>query len=218
MMKFLPDLTALCLAAQITLASAPELWADAPPGYYVTAEGQSGQALRSALHQIINDHRVIPYSGGATDVTAALKILDQDPNNTNNVILIYSTRSDPGTKFNAADGWNREHLWCNSYGLDSIEPAFSDLFNLRPEDVNVNSARRNKYYDTSSTNDLNYSNPATPEALLATTDTDSWEPPESVNGAIARSIFYMDVRYEGNRTRLLTIPNGSHWSFAVTRR
>src|SRR5690349_21397405 len=77
MKTFLPYLKTLGLAAQITLASALGLWADAPPGYYVTAEGQSGQALRSALHQIINNHHVIPYSGGATDVTAALKILDQ---------------------------------------------------------------------------------------------------------------------------------------------
>jgi endonuclease I len=36
-----------------------------------------------------------------------------------------------------------------------------------------------------------------PEALLATTDTDSWEPPEAVKGAIARSLFYMDVHHEG---------------------
>src|SRR6266496_1041937 len=161
MKKFLPNLITLCLAGEITLASATGLRADAPPGYYVTAEGQSGQALRSALHQIILDHHVIHYSGGATDVTAALKVLDQDPNNTNNVILIYSGRSDPAAKFNASDGWNREHLWCNSYGLDSSEPAYSDLFNLRPEDVNVNSARGNKYYDTSNTNDANYAYPAT---------------------------------------------------------
>jgi hypothetical protein len=99
MKKFLPYLKTLGLAAQITFASALGLWADAPPGYYVTAEGQSGQALRSALHQIIHDHHVIHYSGGATDVTAALKILDQDPNNTNNVVLIHSGRSDPGVTF-----------------------------------------------------------------------------------------------------------------------
>src|ERR1044071_6060756 len=199
MKKLSFELKAQFLFLFLTLACGLRLSADAPPGYYVTAEGQSGQALRSALHQIIHDHRVIPYSGGATDVTAALKILDQDPNNTNNVILIYSGRSDPAAKFNAADGWNREHLWCNSYGLDSIDPAYSDLFNLRPEDVNVNSARGNKYYDTSNTNDANYANPATPDALLAMTDTDSWEPPEAVKGAIARSLFYMDVRYEGDR-------------------
>ena len=48
---------------------------------------------------------------------------------------------------------------------------------VRAEDVNVNSARGNKYYDTSDPGDRNYSNPATPEALLAATDTDSWEPP-----------------------------------------
>ena len=173
MKKLSFNLKAQFLFLVLTLACGLRLSADAPPGYYVTAEGRSGQALRSALHQIIHDHRVIPYSGGATDVTAALKILDQDPNNTNNVVLIYSRRADPAAKFNAADGWNREHLWCNSYGLDSIEPAYSDLFNLQPEDVNVNSARGNKYYDTSNTNDQNYSNPATPEALLATTDTDS---------------------------------------------
>jgi len=170
-----------------------------PPGYYDSAQGKSGQALRQSLHNTIRDHHVIPYSGGATDVTAALKLLDQDPDNTNNVILIYTRRSDPKIKFAAADGWNREHLWCNSYGLDSIESAFSDLFNLRPEDANVNSARGNKFFDTSDASDRNYSDPANPEALLATTDTDSWEPPEAVKGAIARSMFYMDVRYEGGR-------------------
>jgi hypothetical protein len=41
------------------------------------------------LHHIVHDHRVIPYSGSATDVTSAFKIFDQAPNNTNNVILIF---------------------------------------------------------------------------------------------------------------------------------
>ena len=102
MKKFLPDRRALCLVVEMTLASGLGLRADAPPGYYDTAEGQSGQALRTALHQIINDHRVIPYSGGPTDVTAALKILDQDPDNTNNVILIYSRKFHFGSRLGFA--------------------------------------------------------------------------------------------------------------------
>ena len=65
--------------------------------------------------------------------------------------------------------------------------------------MNVNNASGNNYYDTSNTIDANYTNAATPEALLATTDTDSWEPPEEVKGAIARSLVYMDVRHGGEK-------------------
>src|SRR6056297_3254414 len=34
-----------------------------PAGYYDTAEGKSGEALQQALHEIIDDHTVLSYSG-----------------------------------------------------------------------------------------------------------------------------------------------------------
>ncbi len=33
---------------------------------------------------------------------------------------------------------------------------------------------------------------------LAPSDTQSWEPPDAVKGDIARSLFYMDIHYDGD--------------------
>src|SRR5688572_2038999 len=170
-----------------------------PSDYYLAAEDKSGYDLRAVLHQIIRGHTVVPYSSSSRiDTSDALKVLDRDPSNTNNVVLIYSGASSLASTFGTSDGWNREHLWPNSYGLDDRQPAFSDLHNLRAIDATVNSTRGNKFYDVSQTNSPAFKFPASPEALLCSTDSDSWEPPDNQKGDLARAIFYMDVRYDGD--------------------
>ncbi len=57
---------------------------DPPVGYYNAAQGKTGEALRQALHSIIKGHTVISYA----NTHGALEILDQDPTNSDNVILI----------------------------------------------------------------------------------------------------------------------------------
>jgi len=127
--------------------------ATTPPGYYDGAQGKVGQELREALHAIVRNHRVIHYSSGSqTDTSDALMVLDRSGVNTNEVVEIYSGVKAPALSFGLTTSWNREHLWCNSYGLDDVEPAYSDLHNLRACDANVNSSRGNKYYDTTATN------------------------------------------------------------------
>ena len=175
-----------------------------PPHYYDSAQGKAGHDLFNALHSIISSHRVIPYSTSSFDTSDALRVLDADPANTNYVLEIYSRADSPLSAFGANTGWNREHQWCNSYGLDGVEPAYSDLFNLRASDENVNSDRANKYYDWSDSNDPSFSDPANAEAPLCTTDSDSWQPPESVRGDIARALFYMATCYTGDQ------PNEPH--------
>ena len=133
--------------------------AAAPPDYYSSAEGKTGRTLREALHARIKDHRVIRYANSAgLDTLDAVKVLDEDPADTNNVILVYSGWSALKTNFNAANGWNREHLWPDSYGFDEREswPPMCDLFNLRPCDERVNSSRNNKYFDFSDPTAPNY--------------------------------------------------------------
>ena len=182
-----------------------------PPGYYTSAEGKTGAELRQALHNIIRNHHVIPYSSGTQfDTSDGLKVLDEDPANTNNVIGIYSRESEPKDSFGLTTGWNREHLWCDSYGLDGREPAYSDLHNLRAEDLNVNSSRGNKFFDISDTNSTGFRFPAHVEAPLASTDTDSWEPPATVKGNIARTLFYMMVlvRKSGDSTHSSCVLEG----------
>jgi hypothetical protein len=77
-------------------------------------------------------------------------------------------------------------------------PPYSDLHNLRPSDYQVNSERGHKFFDESDQTETPYADPAHPEAPLSTADTDSWEPPETVKGDIARAMFYMAIRNEGD--------------------
>ena len=156
--------------------------------------------LRRQLHeQVRAETTVIPYSSSSKfDTSDALAILDALPGDTNTVRLIYSNSTLPASTFGATTGWNREHLWCNSYGLDDVEPSYSDLHNLRACDANVNSSRGNKFYDLSSAADGSFKNPAHVEAPLCTADANSWEPPVTQRGDIARALFYMAVRYEGD--------------------
>jgi endonuclease I len=186
------------VSSWVFLTQPPASQCDPPSGYYALAEAKSGADLRQALHQVVRNHRVIPYSSTRFDTSDALKVLDQDPANTSKVIGIYSRLSEPAVSFGLAAGWNREHLWCDSYGLDGREPAYSDLHNLRAEDATVNSVRGNKFFDVSDTNNPSYRLPAHAESPLASMDTDSWEPPAIVKGDIARAMFYMTIRYTGD--------------------
>ena len=167
-----------------------------PSGYYDSAAGLSGPALRTALHNIIDGHIAISY----TNSRFALEVLDEDPANTANLILVYERTSYPKAWFVSAhaNGWNREHCWPNSLGIDNGAPAYSDLFNLRAAGEPSNSDRGNLYYDESTPGASGYEQPAGATTPLASQDFDSWEPPLEMKGDLARSMFYMDVRYEGD--------------------
>ena len=67
-----------------------QLIAQIPAGYYDTANGLTGDVLKSALHNIIADHTTYPYTSSSTDVWDILKESDKDPNNPSNVILFYT--------------------------------------------------------------------------------------------------------------------------------
>jgi len=181
--KFLPIIGALVLSG---CACGEE-----PAGYYATAEGKTGPALRQALHDIIDGHQFLEY----TRTDEAMALTDRDPDNPGSVILIYSRRTEPASC--CTGEWNREHVWPNSFGIDSNLPAHSDLHNLRPSDYDVNQRRGHKYFDESDEAAQSYQEPAHNEAPLSSADFDSWEPPESIKGDIARAMFYMAIRYEG---------------------
>lgn len=159
--------------------------------YYSDAIGLSGPALLSALHEdAARSHNRMTYS----QVWDALKYTDEDPNNSNNVILIYTGRSQ-AKSFNAStsndpDAWNREHTWPKSHGFpNSGDWAYTDIHHLRPADVSVNSTRGNKDYDNGGS--------LIGEAPGNYSDSDSFEPRDEIKGDIARMMFYMDVRYNG---------------------
>ena len=161
-------------------------------GYYRDVDRSSPPALRRTLHDLIDDHEVIGYS--QTDELFALT--DRDPQQPSGVLLFYSRRPEPAL---CCEGeWNREHVWPNAMGIDRRLPPYSDLHNLRPADYDVNAERGHKFFDESDPDDQAYREPAHPESPLCSADSDSWEPPAEIKGDIARALFYMAIRYEGD--------------------
>ena len=169
--------------------------AQVPSGYYDDANGLSGTSLQSALHEIINDHTKYPYTSSNTDVWDIVKITDEDPSNSANVILIYTGRSQAKTENSGqssatgSNRWNREHVWSKSHGFpNESDTAYTDLHHLKPADESVNSSRGNLDFDNGGS--------AHSEATDCNYDSDSWEPRDAVKGDVARMMFYMEVRYD----------------------
>jgi len=171
------------------------IFSQIPTGYYDPAQDLSGSELKSALHDIISDHVKFPYTSSSTDVWDILKETDEDPNNSDNVILIYTGRSQAKTENSGessttgSNRWNREHVWSKSHGFPAeIDTAYTDIHHLRPADESVNSSRSNLDFDNGGA--------AHVEATECSYDGDSWEPRDAVKGDVARMMFYMVVRYD----------------------
>jgi hypothetical protein len=184
----------------------------APLGYYSSLEGLSGAALKQALQDIIANPSVVRVHN-YDDVWDILKTSDQNPENSNQVWLIYTET--PRSKIDLQLGnsnvgkWNREHIYCQSRGgfstgtdyltpfsdgitiwtattgANDIGAGVCDAHHIRAVDGQENSSRNNRNYG------VDYNGPiATP--------TTTWK------GDVARACFYMAVRYDG-----LNVVNGN---------
>lgn len=146
-------------------------------GRYDAARGLSGSALASRLANIASDNFTqVTFD----DARFTLDDLWRDPNNSNNLIQIYSGTSVNGAWTgggNAADlVWNREHIWPTSRFPGGSGSADSDLFNLAPANPQENAFRGNKFFSGSDT-------------------ANTYFPGSQWQGNVARANFYMAVRY-----------------------
>jgi len=160
--------------------------------YYSNANAANNDDFRAAL---ITDISVNQKQFTYSEVWTALTYTDEDPTNSNNIILLYSGRSiakkDNGSSANSSnpDFWNREHVWPKSHGFPNREQrGYTDIHHLRPADVSMNSTRSNK--------DFADGGDPVAEAPANSTTALTWEPRNEVKGDVARMIFYMDVRYD----------------------
>ncbi|WP_282071887.1 endonuclease [Janibacter hoylei] len=175
-----------------------------PGSYYDGTAGLTGSALKSRLHDIISTHTVLSYD----QVWDGIKDVDEDPQDTSSVVLLYKGTSSPkSNNGGGVDNWNREHVWAKSHGdFGTSNGPGTDLHHLRPTDVTVNSDRGNLDFDNGGSENG--------EAPGNYSDSDSWEPRDEVKGDVARMIFYMAVRYEsGDRVDLEVndqVNNGSN--------
>lgn len=174
--------------------------AQIPAGYYDAANGKTGSQLKAALNDIISGHTTYPYSSSSTDVWDILKDADKDPNNSANVIGIYSGFSmDAAAEYNNGDGWNREHVWAKSRGdFGTSEGAGTDCHHLSVADISTNGARGNMNFSYGDTYYVDTQGTYSGSTLSKTSSTeDVWEPRDEVKGDVARMLFYMATRYEG---------------------
>ncbi|CAK7327884.1 unnamed protein product [Dovyalis caffra] len=187
--------TAGALAQDYPSLSSPSYGCEDVSSYYDSVRGLKGKALKKKLHSVISKHHSLSYK----EVWDALKFLDaanvDRPQASSRIIEIYSLRAVSKNLAGKPNGWNREHLWPRSYGLNG-GPSLTDLHNIRPADVNVNSSRGNKYYGECREKSIQCLKPANKEASPDTeTDKERWAPPTQVRGDIARAIMYMAVCY-----------------------
>jgi len=177
-------------------------------GYYNGTSGKSGEELKTALHNIIKGHT--PYSYYISK--EIFKQSDVDPDNPDNLILVYTGRSHDASDFGTGGNHiNREHVWAKSHGdFTDWMPMYSDVHNLKPADASVNVDRSNKDFDNGGVQH--------PEATGCYYTDSTWEPRDAVKGDIARIIFYMATRYEGGNGEIdlevvdwvNTYPNAQH--------
>ncbi|MBI5154801.1 endonuclease [Candidatus Poribacteria bacterium] len=180
----------------LVLSSAAFAQYDPPAGYYDPATGLTGSPLKAALHEIIDDHRRFPYSASSTDVLDIIHSADEDPANSSNILDIYKNASYPkGTSHSI---WNREHSWPKSHGFPddgNCNYPYTDVHHLWASDASYNSSRSNKPYDWCVTGCVE--KPVNGSSSSNWSGSGVWETWAGRQGDVARSMFYMDTRYEG---------------------
>ena len=83
-----------------------------PNNYYESCNGLNGEELKNELHNIIKNHTSYSY----TTTKSILRDSDEDPNNSSNIILVYSGNSID--KFNFASNLQVFHKF------ETVNPAF----------------------------------------------------------------------------------------------
>ncbi len=206
-----------CLVVLITLITLT-VKAQIPTGYYDGATGKKGYELKTALHQIIKDHKDIGYNAvwqafKTTDIKSNGKVWDMYSDIPNKIPPYEYTFSSNqcGEYKSEEDCYNREHSFPKSW-FNNASPMHNDLFHLYPTDGYVNSKRSNLPFGEVETPTWTSRNGSklgncSFEGYSSTV----FEPINEYKGDFARTYFYMATRYEDKITEfsMSAILNGS---------
>ena len=179
-------------------------------GYYEKMNGHLSTVsdFKSTLNSIISANLSSSNYKKAWDILAEADAVDS-----NNIECLYTGKKIGKTNHGSSNGqWNREHVWAKSHGFGSLESnyAYYDCHHLHATEVSINSDRGNMPFDditSSSYSSDSYGNKW---------DGSAFEPRDEVKGDVARSMFYMVVRYESSPDLELEDKRTSTTSTAAT--
>lgn len=175
--------------------------ASAPASYYDSCEGRTGQALLSALFEVVSPHTTISYSGlwalyHTSDVRTDGTIWDMYSTAT-----FYPGTDQCGSTYKAlGDCYNREHSFPKSW-FDDASPMYSDAFHIYPTDGMVNGFRGNYPFGECANGTYPEASSAGKplgrrgKSTFAGYSGDVFEPDDEYKGDFARSYFYMAACY-----------------------
>lgn len=165
--------------------------ADPVEGYYATADGLRGQALKNALHDIVASHTMLAYSKLATDYYPQVYVT---MGSTAKVWDIFS----PDVYTYSSGGFAREHVVPNSWwGAAKDVGAWCDLFSVVPANAVANGQKSNnppgKVAQAQWTNGrITVGSPAPGQGGEST---NVFEPADDFKGDVARIYLYVATCY-----------------------
>ena len=172
-------------------------FAQAPIGYYYSANGKSSNELRLKLQNIINNHTNITYGGlwsafQATDVRTDGYVWDMY----SNCNFIFVQHQDNGTQGGSeCQKYNREHSVPQSW-FNGAEDMYADIFHIYPTDKKVNADRGdNPFGEVNNPTYTSANGSKRGNSSFAGYSGIAFEPIDAYKGDFARTYFYMATRY-----------------------
>ena len=194
----MPRRLSLCMLLSLLFACGPQApdrtqLSGSTLTYYEGLDHLEGETLKMALHERIREAIKLNYN----QVWSYMRTADADPTQDDRMIMVYSQKSLPASSVGGgedASGWNREHVWPSSRGFSRTNmPAHTDLHNLRACEVTINRLHGDMSFGEAPAGLEVPGAPGTRYDKAALI----WEPSDEVKGDIARTLLYMDVRYQG---------------------
>lgn len=209
--------------------------AQAPSGYYNSANGLSGAALKTELSSIISSGHQDKGYGGLWTAYKTTDI-DKDYENDGSILDIYSEKpigTDPykytpgtnqcGTYSTEGNCYNREHIVPQSL-FNQASPMVADIHFIRATDGKVNGMRSNYPFGKVGSATFTSQNGSKLGSSISSGYAGTvFEPIDEFKGDVARMIFYFVTRYQsklssfssGNMLGSSTFPGLQTWELNV---
>lgn len=167
--------------------------------YYEPIDGVKGGAtLKTALYNLIKDHKQISYGSGSSSTWGAFYTTDAVVENGKRRVLdMYSSEVRYfGNKGSAVSGMNIEHSVAKSWWGGGKNNAYCDLHHLNPSDETANGRKSN--YPLGELTSVSWDNGVTfvGKANIDGSSQNAYEPCDEYKGDFARVFMYMFTCYQ----------------------